>query len=240
MKVSYNEQDNVTCTGCGWHVGGSWNYLWQKNASAALPGPPAPPPSCKTKIIGHNLDVPGNELATRIIATGELCAAACCANPHCAGALFEATSDVTFDGCKAGQPCCFMKTSVRSTRPKTVKGGSTLYEAVGHSSATPVDNVVPPPMGLRSSPALGGIGAGSTELRSDGSFRDWTILNQGPAGSGKYGIVDDVWMAARVGGKAKVLRTHPPGYAAANGVDALTFSGTPVPQQNRLIERSVG
>ena len=44
MKVSYNEQDNVTCTGCGWHVGGSWNYLWQKNASAALPGPPAPPP----------------------------------------------------------------------------------------------------------------------------------------------------------------------------------------------------
>ena len=26
---------------------------------------------------------------------------------------------------------------------------------------------------------------------------------------GKYGIVDDVWMAARVGNKAKVLRTHP-------------------------------
>ena len=60
MKVSYNEQDNVTCTGCGWHVGGKWNYLWQKNASAAPPGPPAPTPACKIKTIGHNLDVSGH------------------------------------------------------------------------------------------------------------------------------------------------------------------------------------
>jgi non-lysosomal glucosylceramidase len=226
MKVSYNEQDNVTCTGCGWHVGGKWNYLWKKNASAPPPGPPAPTPACKTKIIGHNLDVSGHDLGSHVVATGELCAAACCANQDCAGALFEPTSDVNFDDCKKGQPCCFMKTSVLSTKPHTVAGGSTLYAAVGHSSDTPVDNVVPPPMGLRSSPALGGVGAGSTELRSDGSFRDWTILNQGPAGSGKYGIVDDVWMAARVGGKAKVLRTHPPSSLAADGVDALTFSGS--------------
>ena len=28
------------------------------------------------------------------------------------------------------------------------------------------------------------------------------------------------------GGKAKVLRTHPPAYAGAAAVDALTFSGT--------------
>jgi len=74
--------------------------------------------------------------------------------------------------------------------------------------------------------ALGGVSTGSTELRADGSFREWTILNQGPAGAGKYGIVDDVWMAAHVGGTAKVLRTHPPGYAASAAVDALTFSGT--------------
>jgi uncharacterized protein (DUF608 family) len=106
---------------------------------------------------------------------------------------------------------------------------------VGHASAPPVDDVVPPPMGLRSSPALGGVGAGSTELRSDGSFRDWTILNQGPAGSGKYGIVDDVWMAARIGGKAKVLRTHPPAYAAGHGVSALTFSGS-YPLTRLLVE----
>jgi uncharacterized protein (DUF608 family) len=58
------------------------------------------------------------------------------------------------------------------------------------------------------------------------AFREWTIFNQGPAGSGKYGLVDDVWMAYRVGGKAKVLRTQPPAYLAANAVDALTFSGS--------------
>ena len=34
MKVSYNEPDNVTCAGCGWHVGnGAWEYLWQRNDS---------------------------------------------------------------------------------------------------------------------------------------------------------------------------------------------------------------
>ena len=46
--------------------------------------------------------------------------------------------------------------------------------------------LVAPPIGLRSSPPLGGLGAGSVELRADGSFRQWTIWNQGPAGSGKY------------------------------------------------------
>jgi hypothetical protein len=232
MKVSYNEQDNVTCTGCGWHVGGKWDYLWQK---LHFPGPPSPPPSCKTKVVGHNLDVRGNDLGSHIIATGELCAAACCANPDCAGALFEPNSTLDFGSCKAGKPCCFMKTSVLGTIPWPVKPPSTLYETVGHTSGPPVDDVVPPPMGLRSSPALGGVGAGSTELRSDGSFRDWTILNQGPAGSGKYGIVDDVWMAARIGGKAKVLRTHPPAYAAGHGVSALTFSGS-YPLTRLLVE----
>lgn len=83
------------------------------------------------------------------------------------------------------------------------------------------------PAGYRSAPALGGIGAGSVELRSDGSFRQWTIFNQGPAGSGKYGIVDDVWMAVRGGGTiTKILRTHPPSYASGQAVDSLTFGGS--------------
>jgi hypothetical protein len=157
MKVSYNEQDNVTCTGCGWKVGGKWDYLWQQNGSAG-PAPPSPP--CTTKILGHDLDVPGNDLGSHPIATGGLCAAACCANPVCAGALFEPISSLAFGDCKAGGPCCFMKSAIPTTTPHPVKGNSTLYEAVGHNSAGPTDNVVPPPMGLRSSPALGGVGAG--------------------------------------------------------------------------------
>ena len=71
-----------------------------------------------------------------------------------------------------------------------------------------------PPFGYRSSPALGGVSTGSTELRSDGSFREWTIFNQGPAGGGKYGVVDDVFMAAKIGSSAKMLRTHPPVWSA--------------------------
>ena len=236
MKVSYNEQDNVTCTGCRWAVGERWPYLWQKNASAPPPGPAPAPPACKEQVLGHDLDEPGNDHSSVTTPTLEACVKACCADQGCAGALFEPESTVTFGDCKKGQPCCFMKSRMLSPRKKTVPGSSTLFALPGRSSGPqPSDNVVPPPMGLRSSPALGGIGAGSTELRSDGSFRDWTILNQGPAGSGKFGIVDDVWMAARVGKSAKVLRTHPPGYASGHGVSALTFSGS-YPLTRLLVE----
>ena len=36
-------------------------------------------------------------------------------------------------------------------------------------------------MGLRSAVPLGGVGAGTFELRGDGSFADWMIENQGTA-----------------------------------------------------------
>lgn len=84
-----------------------------------------------------------------------------------------------------------------------------------------------PPMGIRSSPPLGGLGAGSVELRADGTFREWTIFNQGPAGSGKFGVCDDAMIAARVNGVSKPLRTHPPqSLPNVAGVDALRFSGS--------------
>lgn len=63
-------------------------------------------------------------------------------------------------------------------------------------------------------------------MRADGSFRQWTIFNQGPGGSSKFGLVDDVWMAVRAGDDAKVLRTQPPGYLAGHAVDSLNFGGT--------------
>eukprot|EP01051_Picozoa_sp_SAG22_P001825 SAG22_NODE_75_length_22256_cov_45.062960_12_plen_700_part_00 len=262
MKVSYNEPDNVTCVGCGWHVGnGGWTYLWQKTPGSP---PPPPPPACSPKVIATDKDVNGGDLGSVIVKDIESCGKACCAESRCAGALFEPQSAVTFGHCVAGKPCCFLKSSLASRKPLAKTHGSLIEcrKSNGPAADTPV---VPPPMGLRSAPALGGVSAGSTELRSDGSFRDWTILNQGPAGSGKYGNVDDVFMAARVGvspamhkyavflsifvlassavvcatrvltrlsaaalqtGPAKVLRTHPPSYAKAQAVDALTFSGS--------------
>ncbi len=93
---------------------------------------------------------------------------------------------------------------------------------------TSAGELVHPPMGIRSAPALGGLGAGSVELRADGSFRDWTIFNQGPAGSGKFGLVDDAFMAVRLGGTARVLRTHAPLSlgGVAQPTAALAFSGS--------------
>jgi hypothetical protein len=221
MKVSYNEQDNITCTGCRWATGTGWTYLWQRNSSTPSPAPSSP---CQSTLVGKDLDVPGNDIGNKITADVPSCEKICCANTQCAAFIFEGVSDVNFGECKVGKPCCFLKSAVPSTKPKKITPSMVLYKINGRPS--PSLDVKPPPMGLRSSPALGGLGAGSVELRSDGGFRDWTIFNQGPAGSGKYGIVDDVWMASRINGKAKVLRTQPPGYLSGHAIDALTFSGT--------------
>jgi hypothetical protein len=225
MKVSYNEQDNITCTGCRWATGSGWTYLWQRNSSDA-PSPAPGPGTCQSTLVGKDLDVPGNDLGEEAAANLTSCEKLCCANSRCAAFIFEAISDISFGHCTKGKPCCFLKSGVPATKPKKITPSMVLYKINGRPSPAPAYNVKPPPMGLRSSPALGGLGAGSVELRADGSFRDWTIFNQGPAGSGKYGIVDDVWMASRINGKAKVLRTQPPGYLNGKQVDALTFSGT--------------
>ena len=242
QKISYNEPDNVTCSECGWAVGTPWHYLHQIDPLAPPPPPPPPPPQT------HNLT--------------HVCATECCQRSGCVGFLFEAHSDINTGGCVKGGPCCWFKSHLDATAKKPPSVGATIYkidskgdcstsvvctdcDSPGQDAGGPVNptgpappptddnNKIPPPMGIRSSPALGGVTTGSTELRADGSFREWTIFNQGPAGSGKYGLVDDVWMAARVGTAAKMLRTHPPSYASSAAVDALTFSGTyPVTRLN--------
>jgi len=44
---------------------------------------------------------------------------------------------------------------------------------------------IDPPVGMRSAVPLGGLGSGTVELRADGSFRDWNIFNNSPAGGTK-------------------------------------------------------
>ena len=73
------------------------------------------------------------------------------------------------------------------------------------------------------------VSSGSIELRADGSFREWTIMNAGPAGNGKLGIVDDAFMAVKVGSEdAKVVRTHLPASlgGVAAGVESIEFAGS--------------
>eukprot|EP01119_Soliformovum_irregulare_P015281 TRINITY_DN4283_c0_g1_i3.p1 TRINITY_DN4283_c0_g1~~TRINITY_DN4283_c0_g1_i3.p1 ORF type:complete len:999 (+),score=216.10 TRINITY_DN4283_c0_g1_i3:447-2999(+) len=104
---------------------------------------------------------------------------------------------------------------------------------VGHAGLTAgfvdrPDYYMAPPTGMRSAIPLGGLGSGSFEIRADGSFKEWIIENQSPAGSAKFGTVDDailgIWTSTS---GARMLRTHPP---ASDGVaypeiKQMTYSG---------------
>ena len=76
---------------------------------------------------------------------------------------------------------------------------------------------------MRSAPPLGGLAAGTVELRADGSLHAWTLENASPAGSTKIATLDDALFGLRVGDKAVALRTAPP--AGIPGVDSLDFAG---------------
>eukprot|EP01047_Picozoa_sp_COSAG01_P110579 COSAG01_NODE_39399_length_477_cov_0.658730_1_plen_77_part_10 len=77
---------------------------------------------------------------------------------------------------------------------------------------------------------MGGLAAGSVELRADGSLREWTITNQSPAGGTKVQLMDHTILALDIhrpgAGRnvTKAIRTHPPpGLGPGAAVDALTF-----------------
>ena len=87
-----------------------------------------------------------------------------------------------------------------------------------------------PPSGLRSAVPLGGVATGGVELRGDGSFHEWTLVNQSPGGAAKYGVVDQAVMALRTRGlssnasHACAVRTSPP--AGLPGVTAIRYRGS--------------
>jgi non-lysosomal glucosylceramidase len=109
-----------------------------------------------------------------------------------------------------------------------------LYRVEGNSR-------VDPPTGMRSAIPLGGLGGGTIELRADGSFQDWNIFNNSPAGGSKIQI-DDTFFAlktkARDHTRAWTLRTQPPEnlpaitqieYSGAFPVSRLRFSDPDCP-----------
>ena len=85
-----------------------------------------------------------------------------------------------------------------------------------------------PPLGMRSAPPLGGLAAGTVELRADGSLQAWTIENASPAGSTKLAVLDDALLGVRLAAgswaEAVALRTAPP--AGIPGVEEIGFAGT--------------
>jgi len=99
-----------------------------------------------------------------------------------------------------------------------------------------------PPVGMRSAVPLGGLGAGTVELRADGSFKDWNIFNNTPASAPKVQIDEAifyVWIKEKnKDPKMKTLRTHAPNflpsieqieYSGAYPVSKLTFTDSELP-----------
>ena len=94
-----------------------------------------------------------------------------------------------------------------------------------------------PPSGLRSAVPLGGIGAGSVELRGDGTLHEWTIQNANPMAAAKVQQYPFAHFALAVGGvggvggEKRLLQTNPAlaneGDAALGGagVRALRYAG---------------
>jgi hypothetical protein len=225
IPVSYNEPENVSCHTCGWAVGGSMPFLFQANTSA-----PAPAQSCNLSSVVQGFDMPGMDIGAFPLTSDNItaCQAACCANADCGAYLYEPQVDISFGSCTKGLPCCFLKSAFPGYKPKTVPGGIFAGNATKPAPAA----LLTPPIGMRSAVQLGGLGAGSVELRADGTFHEWTLHNQHPASGAKYPVLADTFTAVRLApasGGAGVTRVLQTGGAAppyATGVDQLSYSGS--------------
>ena len=173
--------------------------------------------------------MPGGDISTSILPTPSptLCQSLCCNTSGCVS-FTVAIAPSPFMTCQPSLPCCYLK---GSTTARVKSPDLNITSGVVHPASSPY--TVHPPSGLRSAVPVGGVGAGSVEMRGDGAFHEWTIANQSPGGAAKYGVVDDAVMGVRVapagggrgqGGTARLIRTHPP--HGLPGVAGLRYRGS--------------
>lgn len=219
---SYLEPENVTVApaqGIGWTEGGSCPLLYACPAGGANGSSSTCTGSCTPGPAHPNMDRPGGDYRAFQLPTptpnGEACAAQCCGESSCSAWAYAPSAPAGQEpSCAAGSPCCYLKSQVHDEVPTPGVFSGTV-------SRGPVA-LTHPPIGLRSSAPLGGVGAGAFELRGDGTVHEVTIVNQSPSGAAKYGVLADMMLGVRIGGVAKALRTSPPPYAP--GVSSLNYS----------------
>eukprot|EP01087_Luapelamoeba_hula_P006034 TRINITY_DN16187_c0_g1_i1.p1 TRINITY_DN16187_c0_g1~~TRINITY_DN16187_c0_g1_i1.p1 ORF type:complete len:1054 (-),score=97.01 TRINITY_DN16187_c0_g1_i1:147-3308(-) len=215
-NLFYTEPLNVTS---GWGV--SWDtttllYPYRVNTSSG----PVAPCSSMAAVPG---DRPGGDLTAVPMATlnATQCGIMCCNNIACV-AWVMAKAPGNFFSCVVGQPCCYLKQAI-TAQVNTPGIVNALIKRPELSVETPVT-------GIRSAVPLGGVACGSIELRADGTFQEWTIINQSPGGSPKFGVVDDAILAVRTRGhasnsvRAAAVRTRPP--RGLPGVASLRYRGS--------------
>ena len=239
VPCGYLEPENVTTPEFAWSVGSKCPFVFLDNSSKPAPGP-APATQCK---LGGEIKQQTNAFkgdlkeAIPPTASAEACVPLCCENEGCVGFVFSPTAPAKMGGCKEGGPCCYLKNNEVAEPTHSTLPGIAYGKISGHGSQSNAD-LIPPPLGIRSAVPLGGIGAGSMELRGDGSLQQLTIWNNYPAGAPKFWSFPDAVFGMRVGGssngdeqsddaappaKAVALRTSPP--EGIPGVAALKYSG---------------
>lgn len=227
LPCYYLETENVTGFASSW--GGPCGV------KALSAGGPPPSSQCTAQGPPHaGYDRSGSDIAVQAaLASPAACSAACCGTANCLAWVYvNKLASGTEGPCTAGVACCWLKGSVPAETPFNYPGG--IYNGVVTRPAPPPLAV--PPTGVRNAVPLGGLGAGTLELRGDGTFSEITIHSASPAGSAKYAAQDGMLLAVRAGAGGgavtRALRTAPPPFAAP-GVASLTYSGSyPVSQLN--------
>lgn len=238
----YLEAENVSCVHCVWSDGGKYYvphpYLFRVNdthqsaglasAEKIVPFEDLPPLDWTQAPIVHDGDK--NKQPSE-----NACKAQCAAMSTCNVGLYLNGSvrhgecwlsthlaeyaRTDFCGKKPGQSCAsFCKTGTKPTPgPAPPPPPPPPHPPGVYRGSSPAS-------GMRSAVPLGGIGAGSFELRGDGSLHEFIIHNAGPGGAAKIQTYPDAFFAIVVDGESRVLSTHPP--AGMQGVGSIRYSGT--------------
>eukprot|EP01064_Diplonema_japonicum_P033224 TRINITY_DN64_c1_g2_i1.p1 TRINITY_DN64_c1_g2~~TRINITY_DN64_c1_g2_i1.p1 ORF type:complete len:965 (+),score=272.99 TRINITY_DN64_c1_g2_i1:68-2962(+) len=210
----YLEPENISTTDFAWASRGSnptmFSGQFNSSCSAATP-------------VMTGYDLPGSDSVQIPGATADQCREACCNDFTCMAWVFAASAPGNFHSCKDKEPCCYLKNSVPSKRSNTAMQYGTV-------TRLPLPDSASPPVGIRSAPPLGGLATGTMELRGDGTLTAWTTENNSPAGSAKLSKQKMAAFGASVrqagSSWTRLLQTHP-SQSFTQGVDSLTFGGSP-------------
>lgn len=201
VSCYYLEVENVSCTSCSW--GGKCQL------QTLQVGPPPPTASCLNRSSAQaNVDRPGGDMSSAPATSYDACSDRCCADSSCLGWVYVTTlqSKTDEDECKSGGPCCWLKGELTPPNPISYPGG--LWS--GSTSQPPPPPVTVPPTGIRDAVPVGGLGAGTLELRGDGTFHEITIHSASPAGSAKVRACWCMCVQRWRGGVAGAMALVPP------------------------------
>ena len=216
-SVMYGETENVSTSQTWWGQSDEFPILYEND------GVDGNDRQCELLERWHGGELSGRKLKSKVMRSDEVtaekdCIRWCCDTAACKAWSLRRSSPASFN-CHL-QPNIGRRTAAQSD-DRVVSGSiSARRDGLG----------VHPPSGLRSAVPLGGVAAGGVELRGDGSFHEWTMVNQSPGGAAKYGVFDQAIMGLRTRlltsntTHACTVRTSPP--AGLPGVAAIRYRGS--------------